>query len=542
MDQMTLGKLIVKRFSDMDSERGNWKDYWSQILKYVYPDRDNVYGERTEGQKTNSRVFDGTAIRSNRDLSNAMVSLLMNPSAKWCFFSTGDPKLDLEDAMSKWLDDCTRRMLNTLQSTNFYTSVHEAFLDDNAIGTSAFLVLEDEDDLVRFDCQPIYEWVVAENHKKIINVGYRKYQMTLRQMFDQFGESILEDPDLAREYKETPEKKYDVIQAIEPRSNLEKQYPEIAKETGLSYVSIHVLCVKQKVLKIGGFSSNPLVVSRHSRQSGELYGRSPAMEAFPDIKTANALKKIILVGGQLAIAPPLQATDNSVMRGVKLRPYGMTFRRPGSDEIKSLFTGARPDIGFDLLEKIQKDIEDFFYLNQLRTIQADRMTATEIMQRRDEQFRSFGAILVRKDVEFVKPTMERVFQIMFEAGKFPEPPPGIEMTEGRLKIVYNSMIAKSMVAAEAENFTRAMQISEPVFSLDPAVGDNIDSDTVLRSNFKNLGVDASFLRTSDSVKQIRETRAESEVANQQLATQQAQAQVQQTSAQAGKLRSETAAL
>ena len=167
------------------------------------------------------------------------------------------------------------------------------------------------------------------------------------------------------------------------------------------------------------------------------------------------------------------------------------------------------------------------------------MTATEVMQRRDEQFRSFGAILVRKDVEFVKPLMERNFDIMYQAGIFPEPPPSIERTNGRLKIVYNSMIAKAMVAAEAENFTRAMQISEPVFSLDPTVADNINSDVVLRTNFRNLGVDASFLRSVDERDQIRETRAEAEVAQAQALQQQQMADVQQTAAQAGKLRSET---
>jgi hypothetical protein len=539
MEQDSLGVLISKRYGELDANRGNWKDYWSRLLKFIHPDRDNVYGERTEGQKVNSQVFDGTAIRANRDLANAMVSLLMNPATKWMNYSTMMPEIDADDGVNKFLDNATRITLNSLLDSNFYTAVHEALLDDGAIGTSALLILDDEDG-IHVECQPIFEWVVAENNKRVIDVGYRKYKFTLRQMVQEFGEEFMEgDDELTRCYKNTPDKQYEIIQAIEPKATLSKHYPEIEKKTGLPYVSVHVLCGKNKVLKVSGFASQPLVVSRHSRQSGELYGRCPGMEAFPDIKTANALKKIILVGGQLAIAPPLQATDNSVMRGVKLRPYGMTFRRPGSDPIEPLFTGARPEIGFDLLQGIQEDINKFFYIDQLRTIQADRMTATEIMQRRDEQFRSFGAILARKDNELIKPIVNRIFQILFDKGVFGEVPEKLAEVGGKISVVYSSMISKAMLAAEAENFTRAMQISEPVFSLDPAVADNINSDKVLRSNFRTMGVNADFLRTEQERDGLRKARAENEAAQQEMAMGQAQAQVQETAAKAGKLRSET---
>lgn len=542
MENVGLGKLIVKRYGELDANRGNWKDYWSQLLKYIQPDKDNVYGENTPGQRKNTQVFDGTAIKANRDLANAMVSLLMNPSSKWFQYATGIPELDDKDNVAKWLDRATRITLNTLQNSNFYPTIHEAFLDDGAIGTSALLVLDDEETDVRIECQPIFEWVISENSKREVDVGYRKYKYTLRQMVEDFGEDFLQgDMELEKCLKETPDKMFEIIQAIEPTKNIAKYYPQIERETANPFVSVHVMCQKEKVLKVGGFTSKPLIVTRHSKQSGEMYGRCPGMEAFPDIRTVNALKKIILVGGQLAIAPPLQATDNSVMRGVKMRPYGMTYRRPGSDPIQSLFSGARPDIGNDLLQQIQEDIKQFFYIDQLRTIQADRMTATEIMQRRDEQFRSFGAILARKDVELVKPLIDRVFQILYEKGRFGEAPEELAEVDGRLKVVYNSMIAKAMTTAEAENFTRAIQISEAVFSLDPAVADNLDSDKILRNNMRAMGVNQDFMRDESDRDKIREQRAESEAAQQQAALGQAQADIQQKSAQAGKLRSEAQA-
>lgn len=530
---LKLGECIVKRYAQLDADRGNWKDYWSQVAKYIHPNRDNVYGESTAGERKNNQVFEGTAIRANRDYANAMLSLLMNPSTKWMMYSTGIPELDLDDKVHKWLDVSTRITLNLLGSTNFYVAAHEAFLDDGCLGTSAVVALKDEEDYLRFETQPIFEWVIAENNKKEIDVAHRKYMWTLRQMVQEFGEDVVlgEDNELRRTYKEKPDTQYEIIQAIEPKENLAKQYPEVERIQN-PFVSIHVLKIKNKVLKVGGFSSKPIVVSRHSRQSGELYGRSPGMEAFPEIMSANSLRKITLVGGQLAIAPPLQATDNSVLRGVKMSPYGMTYRRPGSEPIEPLFTGARPDIGQDLVDQIAGNIEKFYYLDQLRTVQNDRMTATEIMQRRDEQFRSLAALLIRKDQDFCKPIITRVFNILFEAGAFPEPPEAMKQTGGRIKIVYNSMIAKAMQMAEAENFTRAMQISAPAFELDQNSADNIDSDAVVRRNFKDLGVHAEFLRTEKKRDEIREARAQA---------QQAQMEAEQAKTQSEALRNESQA-
>ena len=532
MEKSKLGELIVKRYDQMDSQRGNWKDYWSKILRYVNPNRSNVYGERTPGEKKNTQVFDATAIKANRDYANAMLSLLMNPSTKWFMFSTGDPSIDTRDSMHKWLDFETKKTLDLLARTNFYTSMHETFLDDGAIGTTPILVLKDEEDIVRFESQPIFEWVISENEKKIIDVGYRKYKMNCRQIVEKFGDSVLKDQEIQNDYRKSPDKEYEIIQAIEPRKNLASQYPEISKGNQNPFLSIHVLRSKGQVLKIGGFTSNPLIVSRHSRESGELYGRSLAMEAFPEIMTANQLRKIILVGGQLAVAPPLQATDNAVMRGVKLRPYGMTFRRPGSDPIEPLFSGARPDIGQDLLQSVRDGIGEFFYLDQLRTIQADRMTATEIMQRRDEQFRSLAAVLIRKDQELCKPLIERVFQLRWEAGDVSEPPADLQEVGGNISIVYNSMIAKAMQMAEAESFTRAIQISEPLFNIDPQVGDNIDADVGLRKVFKTLGVDSEFLRSVGDRDERRQQRAQQEQQQAQLEQEQQQSETERNLAEA----------
>ena len=68
-----------------------------------------------------------------------------------------------------------------------------------------------------------------------------------------------------------------------------------------------------------------------------------------------------------------------------------------------------PGLGLDILESIGEEIKEHFFINQLRIIEQDRMTATEIIQRRDEQFRSFGSILSRIFFEGLQPQLNRLF-------------------------------------------------------------------------------------------------------------------------------------
>ena len=514
-EQVRLGDLVVKNFDQLDADQQVWKDHWEEVIRFQVPSKDNVWGQRTPGNKANQRVFDGTAIKAGRKLANHLVSIMINPSSKWLSMTTRNFELDKDENVHAWLDMVSERILSFLDGSNFYDAAHEYFLDLVHLNTACMFIGKHPTKKISFITQPVFEWKIAENANHEVNVSYRSFKFTLRQLVEEFGlEAIQGDDRLEKDFQHDPNRKVELIHAIEPRDNFKTtKFEDVNIENQNTFLSITVMKDSKKVLRVKGFNKNPLAVTRWSRQSGEVYGRGPGTEARPEVKTLQVMKRVVLEAGQLSVAPPLQTTDNSLMKPVKFTPFGITYRRPGTDPIQPLVTGARPDIGLDLIQATQQDVKEFFFNDKLEIAEANRQTATEIIQRRDENFRELGAVSSRIDNEFITPMVDRVFDILWQDGEFgsAEDLPTklqerLKENDGELGVKYSSLIDKALVSGEAENFTRAIQASGPVVQNDPNVMDNVDGDAVLRHNMVVMKAPASFLKPKREVQQIRERR------------------------------------
>jgi hypothetical protein len=164
------------------------------------------------------------------------------------------------------------------------------------------------------------------------------------------------------------------------------------------------------------------------------------------------------------------------------------------------------DLGLDIIEYYEKLIEKGFLLDKLKIAERDRMTATEIMQRRDEQFRTLGGVLGRLQEECLKPNVNRQFKIMQRRGLFKPMP--TQLAGKKLEVKYNSMIAKSQTAGEYENFMRVLQSLGPLIEVKPDIWDNINSDYMLRAGMRNFNADLKSLYSEGDVKKTRDAKAQ----------------------------------
>jgi len=301
-----------------------------------------------------------------------------------------------------------------------------------------------------------------------------------------------------------------MLHMIEPRASVSMALKK--SKTRLPFISAKIIIDKKFTIQTKGYSSFPAAIPRFSRNSNETYGRGPGMKALPDIKTENQMEKTQLQSEQFRMAPPLQATENALLRPVNYKPFGISFRKPGSDKIEPLFNpsaiGAESGIGF--LDRRKDKIERHFFIPQLRTIENDRMTATEIVQRRDEQFRSLGAILIRLSKELLEPTINRHFSLLFERGAFGEVPEKLKEVGGNLKIRYTSMIARAQIVGESENITRVLGIIAPFAEADPSIMDNFDGDEIALGVASELGVNSRYTRKKNKRDEMRKERAQAQ--------------------------------
>lgn len=513
------GLKAINTHKSLHAARTTWDAHWDEIAKFVVPRKDNVYGQHVAGTKNGNELFDTTAIQANDDLSSALHGMLTNPSIQWFGVETDNREVNYQEENRKWLYESTLTTINVMNQSNFQTEIHEVFQDLGSIGTATIRVEEDDDEVVRYYSEPVYEVVLRENARGIIDFVSREYEFDGRQVMDEFFETMSDKAKKLVEdkLKANPAHKFKIIQQVSKRTRYEMSNG--VGSTAFPVKSIHVLCEGAEVLRESGFQEWPFATPRWSKINVETYGRSPAMKALADIKMSNSYKKVVIQGAQLAIAPPLQVPDNGFLSPLQVKPFGTNYYRAGSkDRVEPLFVGANPQLGEELLNIIQESIKKHFLVDKLLTVQSDRMTATEVLQRRDEQLRFLGPQLGRLDKELLKPLVDRTFAICYRKGLFKPLPQGLreymQSKGGSLELLvkYKSTIAQAQLITQSENIVRAVNSTAFVVGSQPEVMDNIDGDKLLKHNFNIYGVDPAVLRSEAEVRKIRESRAQQQQA------------------------------
>ncbi len=517
-DNNEKGVRAVKLHEQLKNDRTTWDGHWDEVAKYVIPRKDDVYGQAVNGEKKTNVLFDTKAIKANDDLSSALHGMLTNPSIIWFGLSTGDEELDNDEEVKKWLFDSTIKTISTMNQSNFQTEIHEVYQDLGSIGTASMRIEEDEDDIVRYYSEPIYEVVLRPNNKGRIDFVSREFEFDGRQVMMEYEDTMDDEAQkfIEDSLKANPNTKFKIIQQVSKRTKAEMNGQVGSK--GFPIASIHILKKNGMILRESGFEVWPYATPRSSKINKETYGRSPAMKTLADIKMANGMKKVTIQGAQLTIAPPMQGPDNGFLTPTQFKPFGMNYYRSGSkDRLEPIFTGGNPQLGLDLLQDVHNSIREHFMLDKLVLPLQDRMTATETLQRRDENLRHLGPQLGRMDTELLKPIIDRTVFICGKRGVYDELPAKLaeKGDDFTLNIVYRSTIAQAQMIAQSENIVRAINSTAFVVGSQPEVMDNIDGDKLLQKNFTTYNVDPDILRSKADVDKIRKDRAEAIRAQQQ---------------------------
>lgn len=477
INNTSIGDFVVRTYEHLKGTRVNWDAHWKECADYVIPKKDDIWGEFTIGEKKNNHLFDSTGPHANELLASALHGMLTNPMTKWFGLSSGNLNVDKDDSVRKYFQDVVNILHDVMNDSNFQTEVHEFYLDLCCFGTAVMVVEEDKDDVVRFQSRPVYQCYVLEAPNGAIDSIFRRYEMTYKQIVQQFGmEAFTESEHFS--CKKDPTKKFEIIHGVFPKGDYNPF--SLGLKGQRKFHSVHVLRDTRKVLKEHGFFEFPYIVSRWTKLTHEVYGRSPSMKALPDIKMINEVMKTTIRSAQKVVDPPLQAPDDGVVLPLRTRPGAINYYRAGTgDRIEPLNTGSRVDFGLQFIDNLQTKINKAYFIDQLQLgVDGPQMTATEVMQRTEERLRLLGPVLGRQHNEFLKPLVERVFNIAQRKNLLPPPPEVI--AERQLKVQYSSMIARAQRATEAENINRVMGLVGPFFQINPDMADNIDFDEMIR--------------------------------------------------------------
>jgi hypothetical protein len=497
MAKTDLTKGLLSRFDRLQGQRENWETHWQEVADYMQPRKADVTKRRARGDKRMEQVFDSSPIQAVELLAASLHGMLTNPSTPWFTLRFKDEEIENDDEAKLWLEASTDAMYTAFNRSNFQQEIFELYHDLITFGTAAMFIEEDDDDIIKFSTRHINEVFIAENDKGRIDTIYRKFKISARAAIQKFGETV--SADVQTKAKKDPYEEIELLHAVYPRSDFN---PNKRDKANMPFESVYMEYKNGNELSVGGFREFPFVVPRYLKASNEIYGRSPAMTALPDVKMLNEMSKTTIKAAQKQVDPPLLVPDDGFLLPVRTVPGGLNFYRSGTrDRIEPLNIGANNPLGLNMEQQRRESIRAVFYVNQLMMQQGPQMTATEVIQRNEEKMRLLGPVLGRLQSELLKPLIDRVFAVLLRNNMLPQAP---EFLSGRdVEIEYVSPLAKAQKSTELQSIMRAVEILGSLANVAP-VFDYVNFDNLVKHLADIVGVPQKILKTQSQVNAERQ--------------------------------------
>jgi hypothetical protein len=525
-----MGRLLGMRVN-----RYSWWTHCRELADYLLPRRYKwliTPNQMNRGSPINQHILDSTGTLAARNLAAGMMSGITSPTRPWFKLKVGRLDSTQTSPISLWLAECERLMRLVFQESNFYVAMAIFYFDLVVFGTAVILIYEDYDNVIRCvnPCFGEYYVDIDGNYRPCI--FYREYTLTIQQVVDKFGiencsAMVAEQYNLLSGAGRTRE--IIVAHAIEPNDNPQKygipaifKYRETYWEWG-GTTNPQSGTTSMGFLRKRGYYEQCAIIGRWDLVSNDPYGRSPGMDALPDVKQLQQETRRKAQGIDKVVNPPLIADVQLKNQPASLLPGGMTYihgmMATGNAGMTTAYGNWRPDIKTiaEDIVVVQTRIKQIFF-NDLFQVASQfetrsNITAVEWDMRKSESLVMLGPVLERLQNEVIGPAIERTWAIMSRAGILPPAPPAIRGLS--VDIEYVSMLATSQGAAQAGSIERVFQIAGQLAAIDPAVTDNLDFDMGLDIYSQLLGNDPRMIRSPQALAMIRKQREQQQAAAQQ---------------------------
>lgn len=513
---MTDIEKVLKQFESCKSDRANWEQHWEEISERVLPRQRGFVGDRTRGEKKMEKVFDSTSLGALRKFASVMDSTLTPEAQKWHSLKVTDDFLNRDHAVKEYLYQVNNILFANRYNTksNFTGQNYERWTSMGAFGTGSLFI--DYDKGLRYKCLNLKNTYFLLNHQGVIYKCFRTLSYTAQQAVEKFGPERLPEKILkALENPNEMSRTFDFVHYIAPREAYDDSKLDAMN---MPFKSCYIALEGRQLVEESGYTSWPFSISRYVTAPDETYGRSPAMEALPDIKMLNEMSKTDIRAAHKLVNPPILMHDDGLLGGgasaVNMKPGGLNVGgvdRNGKQLIQPFNTGARLDINEIKMEQRREAINDAFLVTLFQIlVETPRMTATEALIRAQEKGMLLTPTLGRQKSEALGPLIERELDLLAYHGKLPPMPQVLVEAGGEYEIVYDSPLSRMQRAEELVGVQRSMELLAPFTQMDPTILDIFDKDKLARLTAEVSGVPMTVIHSPDEVAKIRQARAEAE--------------------------------
>lgn len=548
---LELRRRAESRILGLRVNRYSWWTHWRELADYLLPRRYKwiiTPNQMARGSPINQHILDSTGTLAARNLAAGLMTGINNPTKPWIKLKINHIDSTQTSPTSLWLAECERLLHLICAESNWYVSQAMLYFDLVVFGTGVKITYEDFENVATCFNPCAGEYYLENGPDNVANCLGREFTYTISQTIEEFGvencSQTLQDAWLNRDASQLS-REIIVAHMIEPNSEPRRfgipekfKWREVYFEWGGSASQQGGSSGVRGILRKRGFYEKPFSAYRWDLVSNDAYGRSPGMDALPDVKQLQLESRRKAQAIDKMVNPPMVADIQLKNQPASLLPGGVTY-------VSGMTTGK---VGFapvyqvnppvkDMVEdlnEVRQRIKEIFFNPLFQTISQfetrSNVSATEIDARRAESLIMLGPVFERIYHEGLTVDVERLFGMAARAGILPPAPP--EIAGAAINIEFVSMLEIAQEAAATSGIERIFALLGNLGGIDPAAMDNVDIDFGLDKMSSLLNNDPRLIRSPEALASIRQRR------EQQAEQQQRAAQAEQL-AKSAKVASET---
>lgn len=515
-EDQNLAADIIRDFNQISKNRGNFETHWQEIAQRMIPNEApyfNAFGQQrlATGEKRTQFIFDSTAAVALGRFAAIMDSLLTPRNQKWHRICASDPSLNKQRDVQLWYDAANQILFKYRYSpmANFSSQNQKNYRALGAYGTGSVFIDElTQERGLRYRYIHLAQLYFQENHQGIVDRAMRYFPLTARQAHQKFGDKV--GNEITEKAKQTSDTQYWFIHCVKPREDLDVTR---ADYRGMRYVSYYVGVQGQTLLSESGYNTFPYAVSRYEQFDNEVYGRSPAMDILPAVKTLNEQKKAMLKQAHRAADPVLLAHDDGVADAFNFRPGSINaggVTADGRPLIHALPSGNF-EVGKEAMADERQLINDAFLSSIFQILtETPQMTATEVMERTREKAILLAPTIGRQQSEYLGPMIDRELDLLSRQGLLPPMPQALKEAGNHYKTEYDSPLTRAQRAEEASGLMRTLESALQVVNItqNPEPLDHFNWDVIIPEVSDIQGVPYKWMNSLDKIAQLRQVRAQ----------------------------------
>lgn len=512
-----LAKNEIEDFAAIEGDRGTWESHWEEVSQRVMPAYSGWFQQSsfvTPGSKKNQNVYDSTAPIALGRFAAVMESLLTPRNQRWHRLSPLARELRRDRGVMLWMDEVTDILFRYRYApgANFTSQNHQFYRSLGAFGTGTMFVDDSADGPgMRYKNIHLGEAFLFENHQGVVDKLVRRFKLTARQARQWFNESDDRLPEAIKNDESRPGKdvkKYEFLHVVKPRQDVDIRR---ADALGMRFASFYIARDAKMTVRQSGYNTFPYNVGRYDQAPNEVYGRSPAMEVLPAIKTLNEEKKTMLRQGHRALDPVLLAHDDNVLDAFSLRNGALNFGGVNADGRPLVHTlpSGKIQAGEKMMAMESAPINDAFLVTIFQIlVETPQMTATEVLERAKEKGILLAPTMGRQQSERLGPMIDREIDICSRQGLLPPMPGALREAGGQYQVEYDSPLSRAARAEEASGFMRWVEtgLKYAVESQRPEVLDWVNVDEAYPDLAEIMAVKPHWVNSVAQVRLIRANR------------------------------------